>query len=406
MQLRRWNARSRLVGLGAAALLVACKRAPGAGEGQTGPTPAASTASSLPLLSASAVSSAPAPTPSALPPEGCTFDRGVSGKLGGATAFLRVTRTGDALAGRYFYDDVTDDIALAGRVENGSHFVLEESHSGAVTATLRGTCDGDGALRGDWTSADGKTRHAFTLSIPSRVTIGTRRQRLHVRTTDFVPPDESPFCDLDRRFPVVLGLATGEIEREIEHTVFKNTPESIRDEETVKQTRKCKEDTQAGWGRVLSTTGGFHVDFLDAHVLVMKTTGSTYATQSAHPALNHGAGLFNVDVKTGALLRIQDAVVSVDRVLHYALTSCSNQAGGDLEFNSPAFSFLADGIGIVGTGYAYVNAYRMFQGPVISYAALLREGLLEPDFAEAALWASTAPTAKGASPCVSVWQPE
>jgi hypothetical protein len=48
----------------------------------------------------------------------------------------------------------------------------------------------------------------------------------------------------------------------------------------------------------------------------------------------------------------------------------------------------------------------MFQGPVISYAALLREGLLKPDFAEAALWASTVPAARGASPCVRVWQPE
>ena len=55
---------------------------------------------------------------------------------------------------------------------------------------------------------------------------------------------------------------------------------------------------------------------------------------------------------------------------------------------------------------AYFYAYLMFQGPVISYAALLREGLLKPDFAEAALWASTAPAARGASPCVSVWQPE
>jgi hypothetical protein len=403
MQLRRWNARWRRVGLGAAVLLAACKRAPDAGERHTGPI---STASSPPLLSASAVSSASPSMPSALPPAGCAFNRGVSGALGGATVFLRVTRTGDALAGAYFYDDVTDDIHLAGRVEHETRFVLEESHSGAVTATFRGTCDGDGALRGDWTSADGKTRHAFILSIPSHATIGTRRQRLNVRTTDFVPPDESPFCELDRRFPVVLGLATGEIEREIQRTVLTNIPESIRDEETVKRTRACKEDKQTGFGRVLSTTGGFHVDFLDTHVLVLKTTGSSYATQSAHPALNHGAGLFNVDVKTGRLLRIQDAVVSVDRVLHYALTSCSNNAGGVLEFNSPAFSLRADGIGVVGTGYAYVNAYLMFQGPVISYAALLREGLLKPDFAEAALWASTAPAARGASPCVSVWQPE
>lgn len=184
--------------------------------------------------------------PSALPPPGCAFNRGVSGALGGATAFLRVTRTGDALAGAYFHDDVTDDIPLAGRVEHETRFVLEASHSGAVTSTFRGTCDGDGALRGDWTSADGKTRHAFILSIPSHVTIGTRRQRLNVRTTDFVPPDESPFCELDRRFPVVLGLATGEIERETQPTVLTNTPESIRDEETVKRTRACKEERW--WG--------------------------------------------------------------------------------------------------------------------------------------------------------------
>ncbi|MEP7125338.1 MAG: hypothetical protein ABJE95_30685 [Byssovorax sp.] len=344
--------------------------------------------------------------PPALPRAGCTFDRGVSGKLAGTTAFLRLTRAGDALAGAYFYDDVTDDIALTGRVEDETKFVLEERHAGAVAATLRGTCEGDGTLRGDWTSVDGKKKHAFTLTVPPRVTIGTRHQRVNVKTTDFVPPDESPSCDLDRRFPVVLGLATGEIEREFERTVIKSTPESIRDEDTVTQTRRCKEDARAGIGRVLSTTGGFHVDFVDTHVLVMKTFGSTYATQSAHPSLNHGAGLFNVDVQTGRLLRIQDAVVSVDRVLHYALTSCSNGSGGSLEFNSPAFSLLADGVGIVGTGYAYVNAYLMFQGPVISYAALLREGLLKPDFAEAALWASIAPAAQGASPCVRAWLPE
>jgi hypothetical protein len=43
---------------------------------------------------------------------------------------------------------------------------------------------------------------------------------------------------------------------------------------------------------------------------------------------------------------------------------------------------------------------------VSSSAAVLREGLLKPDVAEAALWASTAPAPRGASPCVSVWQPE
>jgi hypothetical protein len=330
----------------------------------------------------------------------------VSGRLGGATAFLRLTRTGDALAGRYFYDDVTDDLTLAGKVEDETRFVLEETRGGAVAATLRGTCAADGTLRGDWATADGKTRHGFTLSVPSRVTIGTRRQRIKVRTTDTVAPDTSPFCELDRRFPVVFGLASEAVEQEVERTLAGSYPESIRDEETVRQTRACKEDFQTGTGRVISTTGSFHVELLDAHVLVLTTNGSSLPTLAAHPALNHGAGVLNLDLTTGHLLRIQDAVTSVDRVLHYALTSCSNQAGGWLEFNSPAFLFLADGIGIIGIGYPYVDARLMFQGPVISYAALLREGLLKPGFAQAALWAGAAPAPRGTSPCVRVWQPE
>jgi hypothetical protein len=204
----------------------------------------------------------------------------VSGKLGNATAFLRLTRTGDALAGRYFYDDVTDDLSLTGKVEDEARFVLEEPHGGAAAATLRGTCAADGTLRGEWVAADGKTRHAFTLEVPARVTVGTRRQRLKVRTKDTIGADASPFCELDRRFPVVFGLPTEAVEQEIERTLATSVPESIRDERTVRETRACKEDARTGTGRVTSTTGSFHVDFLDAHVLAMTTYGSTYATQT------------------------------------------------------------------------------------------------------------------------------
>jgi hypothetical protein len=363
----------------------------------------------------SAVAAAPAPTPSTAQPAAsvlaapattetppraagpCAFDRGLVGKVGDARAFAWLARMGRELQGHYFYEKAGRDLALKGTVDDGS-FSLAESLDGAATGAFAGTCSRAREIVGTWSSPDGKRSLPFSFAVPDRLTVATRRLKFTTRTR--VKDDGAGDCEFTRETPVVLGASSKEVEDRMTAAIADANKELL-DPTWEKQARACGRDENGM--RLTYFSSAFSVERQDETMLVLEVSGALNSTPSAHPANAVGANVLNLDVATGRTIALAEVVKDEGRLLKLAGSCSADDRGRDLENASPAYLLLRHGIRVVGTSYAHALAVMTFQGPEISYAALLRDGLLKPDSPIAREWANEKPAAPGASPCRVRW---
>jgi hypothetical protein len=325
----------------------------------------------------------------------CSFERRLTGMIGPANVFAQIHRVGDELAGSYFYEKVGAELTLKGQV-TGASVALFESASGKPTGKLDGECQPGGALSGTWSSPDGKRTLPFSLSVPAKIAVGTRRLHFSAKSKD---ADGLGGCTFDRATPVVFGAASATVERRMAETIAR-AAKGISDVHDERAARACH--ASGDDGRLAYFDGGFTSPSQDASVLVFLFSAAMNWVPSAHPSNFAGATVLNLDVATGNEVTVADVVTNEKRLLDIAAT-CS-EAEILLAENGPAYMFLPHGIQVVGTSYGHAAAVATFKGPVISYAALLRDGLLKAGSPIARMWAGVKAASSSDSPCLTRWK--
>lgn len=85
------------------------------------------------------------------------------GKIGKSEVMAALDRKGDALTGWYLYFGVDKTLQLAGRIDSGGGFELDETVDGRKTGALAGRMDG-GRWSGEWRNPAGGAPLAFALT--------------------------------------------------------------------------------------------------------------------------------------------------------------------------------------------------------------------------------------------------
>jgi hypothetical protein len=85
------------------------------------------------------------------------------GRIGKSEVMAALDRRGDALTGWYLYFGVDKTLRLAGRIDPGGGFQLDETVDGRKTGALAGTMDG-GRWSGEWRNPAGGAPLAVTLA--------------------------------------------------------------------------------------------------------------------------------------------------------------------------------------------------------------------------------------------------
>lgn len=175
------------------------------------------------------------------------------------------------------------------------------------------------------------------------------------------------------------------------------------------------------------------VSFATADVVTIQTgTSSDYG--GAHPMNSAGGSGTTVDLRTGRRVMLRDVVPSPEQ-LRPLMPACVRDymESADVESGEvtvtlsesdvvcdaypfanylwgcdpnektpePTWALVRGGIAILATGHGHAEAFRDGSGPIVSWAALLREGLLDPKSPVARLWQGVAPAEKRAPACVS-----
>jgi hypothetical protein len=401
-----WAMRASVSALRLVSLIMSAPVVAGCGNGSgSSPVPGDSSAWPHVVASGPAASAAPSSAPrlSTPPPAApgataaCSFERGLTGAIGPASVFVQLHRAGDELTGTYFYEKVGAEISLQGRI-TGASVALVESLAGKSTGKLEGECQAGGALTGTWSSPDGSRKLPFSLSVPAKITVGTRRLAFTARSKD---RDGLGDCTFNRVTPVVFGAASAAVERRMAETIAA-AARAISDPQDERDARACH--ATGDRGRLAYFDGGFTTPSQDAKVLVFLFSAGVNTVPSAHPENYMGATVLNLDVATGEAVTAAEVITDTKRLVEIA-QKCSDgevpPAGGD-----PDYLFLPRGIQVVGTSYPHALAVFTFQGPVISYASLLRDGLLKEGSPIARVWSGVKPAAAGDSPCLVRWKPE
>ncbi len=228
--------------------------------------------------------------------------------------------------------------------------------------------------------------------------MGTRRLAFTARSKD---ADGLGDCAFKRETPVVLGAAGATVERHMAAAI-ERAARGISDPKDEQAAHLCHGTDEEG--RLAFFSGGFSLASQDANLLVFLFSASMNAVPSAHPSNYVGATVLDLDVATGDAVTAADVVTDEKRVVALAQT-CSDGPMALAE-SEPALLFLPRGIRVVGTSYPHALAVATFQGPVVSYGALLRDGLLKAGSPIARVWANQKPAAPGASPCEARWRLE
>lgn len=379
--------------LALAAVLLGCGKDP--------PAPAAKVDSAAPPAASAAPRPTAEPTSTAAAAPGgaaCAFDRGLTGTIGRAGVFVHLARTGDDLAGTYFYANVGADLSLKGTVR-GTAITLDEAVAGKSTGTITGECQAGGAIAGTWTSPDRSRTLPVALAVPSRPMVGTRKLEIKAKSTVKVGGQSLGDCEYRRSLPVVFGGPSAAVERRMAESIAR-AAKGISDPAEEKAARACP---VPGEDLLLSYfDGGFTVASQDRNLLVLQFSAAISYVPAAHPANFAGATVLNLDLATGDAVTAKDVLTDEKRVVALAQKCTDTEAV--LAESEPAFLFLPHGIRVVGTSYPHVVAVWTFQGPELSYAALLRDGLLKPGAPIARVWASEKPAAAGESPCKTRWK--
>jgi hypothetical protein len=367
--------------------------APGCTCGAPG---AVSTApSSTPLPAASAhMASTSTPTPG--PAADCDLRWGYHGTIVGEEVYLRLERTGSALAGRYFYAKMGVDLALAGTIDASHRIDLVEGHPNKPTGHFRGTCDvARGVLDGTW--SNGKGSHAFHLERvgPRESPLVTVKRRKLTRKPKEIGPLGMKACSYDQETVELFGAGSPEAERALDRQGATDLVPPDLTEGEYDEVERCETGLDASYGeRVIGAFRG---------LVTLERGGSAMLDGAAHPNNGQGWERVTYDLSTGKAVTEGDLYAKFPEAL---VKRCIAAYGGEKELfqtymDGHLFALGPEGVHVFGAGYPHFASALTGQGPILTWAALLREGALRADSPARRAWEGVAPAKRGDPECLT-----
>lgn len=234
------------------------------------------------------------------------------GSIGSALGLqMKLARTGDSLAGSYFYQKVGTTIGLAGTIDKDGNVTLEEfDPAGKKTGVFKGQwkTDRDGVIEitGSWTNPNGEKKTAFTLrQEPIEFSNGVELVAKQIKETN-----KKLKYEIAANYPQLTGSSDPNFEKfnqAVRSLINRNiggfkknmapTPEPTPDPDST-ITPPIYEDTGS------DITVDYTVALAKDDLISVEFNVSSYYARAAHP--NANAEVITFDLKNGKLLKLAD----------------------------------------------------------------------------------------------------
>jgi Protein of unknown function (DUF3298) len=243
------------------------------------------------------------------PPQARFFKGSIGTRLG---LEMKLTRTGDQVAGSYSYQKVGARIDLKGTVDKDNNVTLEEYDSGGKqTGLFKGVWitdleDGLASIAGNWSKPNGEKKTAFSLhEEPIELTGGVELTAHQVKETN-----KKLGIEIDAQYPQAVGAlgnqfdkfnqeAKGIVTRQVAE-FKKGMTEAAKDQAA--EPAATPEDKSAAQGGSLDI--GYSVALAKDDLISIAFDLGSYSAGAAHPSSS--SLVLNYDVKGGRTLKLSD----------------------------------------------------------------------------------------------------
>jgi Protein of unknown function (DUF3298)/Deacetylase PdaC len=225
------------------------------------------------------------------------------GTIGEKKVQLTLTRAGNKLSGKYFYQDIGKDLRLAGTIDAEGNFKLEEYDArNTKTGEFKGKWNqGEGGiyLEGEWTNP--KNDKSLIFSLGEEMIYFTGRTRLINKT--YAEKNKPKMYEITADYPELVGVNPA--------TAAKfNEIIKVRVMKDVNEFRKAMLGLSAEETKFFKDNGteaylemGYLVDYANDKVISIGFGTSTYEG-GAHP--NHYSFSVNFDLTSGKKIELVD----------------------------------------------------------------------------------------------------
>jgi hypothetical protein len=375
-------------------LVSACSRK--AADAVSAAPSGAAAGTAIPIASTRIAEAAPSSSSAAdLPPVPCWTASGYRGEVVGQAVFARLALSGKQLRGRYFYERVGVDLGLAGKLGEAGGFSLSEGPSGR----FEGRCEEPtGVLSGTWSKgAKGPAAGSFRLVpiVPGDVPVVAAKRSKYASQGVASPDDDAATseCSFTEARVELFGLKDPRVERQMNGQGLEPRTGPV----LAKAEDMCNES--GGEGEVEQRVlGSFR------ELVTLQTSGWNMVPGAAHP--NYGwFERATWDLRTGRAIGPKEVLA---RDITGQLVACAektqsaeSQPMGGWEELAAHFDLTPAGVHFFAVDFPHYNAGLTGTGPTVSYAVLLRDGLLRKDSPVKRAWEGVTQAGKEEDFCSS-----
>ena len=238
---------------------------------------------------------------------------------------MKLVRTGDLLAGSYFYQKVGTRINLRGNVDKGGNLTLEEfDQAGKQTGLFKGVwsvdaTDGMIALAGNWSKPPGEKgsdkRTAFSLHEEPIIFSGD----VDITSKQIKESNKKLMYEIAAQYPQLTGGNNPNFEKfnQVARAAVTKEVTEFRKEMTPQQ----GEETPRPEGSMGSSlTLSYDVALAQDDLISVQFEVGSYYQGAAHP--NSYMEVLNYDLKNGKLLSLSDLFKPGTKYLQAMATYC------------------------------------------------------------------------------------
>jgi hypothetical protein len=308
--------------------------------------------------------------------------------VAGQEVFLRLKRDGGALAGRYLYVKHGHDLPLAGTIDGAGKIDLTEGDRSKPTGHFTGTCAG-GVLDGTWSNAD-KTAPFHLDAVTAHPTPLIATRKLTVTHKPKKGDSGGKECKYEQSVAEIYGAGTPEAELAINQQPADVVPFLIEKSE-YDAVRTCEEGLEASHDLgVIATFRG---------LLTTEGGGTAVMEGAAHPSNAEGFHRETWVLATGHKVTEADVFSSFPEALLKrcaplavaAVTGASDKDLADTLVQQHSIDLTPTGVRVWSSAFPHAAAVLIGQGPVLTWGALLKAGVLRADSPARAAWEGIAP---------------
>ena len=306
---------------------------------------------------------------------------------------MKLVRTGDALAGNYFYQKIGTKIEVRGTVDQNGNLTLEEFDSaGKSTGTFKGlwkTGEEGVNLVGNWSKPDGTKQTAFSLHEEPIEFSGT----IEIVGKPIKETNKKLNYTIDVEYPQITGASDTRFNRfnqESKNLVTRKIAEFKKD-----MAERAAEDPEITTESTGSDLGiGYTVAFASDNLVSVELDIGGYYQGAAHP--NSYTSVINFDAKNGKMLKLSDlfkpGTKYVQAISSFAIKDLKAQSkannsmlddetittgAGPSEKNFGSWTITRKGLALTFDAYQVGPYAAGPQNVVIPYSAL--KDLIKPD---------------------------